>query len=100
MAKAARSFDFLLCDHAKTFTLDDHIPNITLYTSVVARVTYGSRKWAELVEVDWIGRLKRRIPDIKKLTDEVNWNSYIPSITKEAPQQEKIILLQRTNLLH
>ena len=44
MAIPARSFDFLLCDHTKTFTLDVHIPNITFYTSVVAHITYGSKK--------------------------------------------------------
>ena len=44
MVIPARSFDFLLCDHTKTFTLDVHIPNITFYTSVVAHITYGSKK--------------------------------------------------------
>ena len=76
MAILARSSDFLLCDHTKTFTLDVHIPNITLYISVVVRITYGSKKWAELVEVDWIGGPKRQITGIKKLTDEGNWNCW------------------------
>ena len=52
MAIPARSFGFLLCDHTKTFALGVHIPNITLYTSVVAGLTYGPKKGAELVEVD------------------------------------------------
>ena len=57
---------FFVCDHIKTFTFDLNIPNINLNTSVVADITYGSKKWAELIEIDWIGRLKRRITDIKK----------------------------------
>ena len=65
MAIPAHSFDFLLCDYTKTFTLDFRTPNITLYTTVVERITYGS-KWAELDEVDWIGRINRRILDITK----------------------------------
>ena len=59
-------FWFLLCDHIKTFTFDVNITNINLYTTVVAGVTYGYTKSAELVEIDWIGQLKRRIADIKK----------------------------------
>ena len=55
-----------MCDHIKTFTFDVNIPNINLNTSVVADVTYGSKKRVELIEIDWIGRLKRRITDIKK----------------------------------
>ena len=31
VAIPARSFDFLLCDHTKTFTLDVNIPNITFW---------------------------------------------------------------------
>ena len=57
---------FFVCDHIKTFTFDLNIPNLNLNTSVVADITYGSKKWAELIEIDWIGRLKRRITDIKK----------------------------------
>ena len=43
MAIPAHSFDFLLCDYTKTFTLDFRTPNITLYTTVVERITYGSK---------------------------------------------------------
>ena len=58
-----------MCDNIKTYTFDVNIPNINLNTSFVADITYESKKWAELVEIHWIGRLKRRITDIKK-TDE------------------------------
>ena len=52
-------------------------PNINSYTSVVAGITYGSKKCKELVENDWTGRLKRWTTDIKKLTDKVIWNCWI-----------------------
>ena len=62
----ARFFDnSFLRDHITTFTFNANIPNINLHTLVFARITYGSKNWAESVEVDWIDRLKRRITDIK-----------------------------------
>ena len=62
----ARFFDnSFLRDHITTFKFNANIPNINLHTLVFARITYGSKNWAESVEIDWIGRLKRRITDIK-----------------------------------
>ena len=62
----ARFFDnSFLCDRIITFTFNANIPNVNLYTSVFAGIIYGSKKWAESVEIDWIGRLKRRITNIK-----------------------------------
>ena len=54
-----------MCDHVITFTFDVNIPNKNFYTS---GITYESKKWVDLVEIDWVGRLKRRIDDIK-----TNW---------------------------
>ena len=38
------SGQFLLCDHIINFTSDVNIPNINLYNSVFASITYGSKK--------------------------------------------------------
>ena len=55
-----------LCDQIKTFLFDVDIPNISLYISVVVAITYGSMKWVKLVEIDWTGRLKTQITDVKE----------------------------------
>ena len=50
-----------MCDHIITVTFNANIPIINLYTSVFVGITYGSKKWGESAETDWIDRLKRRI---------------------------------------